>query len=69
MAAKRFVITDRQWALMEPHCLGKKTDSGRTGSDGRLFWEAVLWVARTGSPWRDLPEPVRQMEYGVQAVP
>jgi len=56
MTAERFVITDRQWALMEPHCLGKKTDPGRTGSDGRLFLEAVLWVARTGSPWRDLPE-------------
>jgi transposase len=23
--------------------------------DGRLFLEAVLWIARTSSPWRDLP--------------
>ena len=55
MTTERFVITDRQWALMEPHCLGKETDPGRTGGDGRLFLEAVLWIARTGSPWRDLP--------------
>jgi transposase len=55
MLEERFVITDRQWTLMEPHCLGKKTDPGRTGGDGRLFLEAVLWIARTGSPWRDLP--------------
>ena len=55
MNEDRLVITDRQWALIEPHCLGKKTDPGRTGGDGRLFLEAVLWIARTGSPWRDLP--------------
>lgn len=52
----RFILTDAQWAKMEPHCLGKATDPGRTGSDARLFLEAVLWIARTGSPWRDLPE-------------
>ncbi|WP_216856754.1 transposase [Acidisoma sp. S159] len=45
---------DAQWAKMEPHCLGKPTDPGRSGRDNRRF-EAVLWIARTGSPWRDLP--------------
>jgi len=52
---ERFVLTDAQWAKMEPHCLGKPTDPGRSGGDNRLFLEAVLWIARTGSPWRDLP--------------
>ena len=51
----RFVLTDAQWAKMEPHCLGKPRDPGRSGKDNRLFVEAVLWIARTGSPWRDLP--------------
>ena len=51
----RFVLTDAQWAQMEPHCLGKPTDPGRSGGDNRVFLEAVLWIARTGSPWRDLP--------------
>jgi len=52
---ERFVLTDAQWALIEPHCLGKSTDPGRSGRNNRLFMEAVLWIVRTGSPWRDLP--------------
>lgn len=51
----RLVLTDAQWTGMEAHCLGKKSDPGRSGSDNRMFLEAVLWKARTGSPWRDPP--------------
>ena len=51
----RYVLSDAQWAKMEPHCRGKKSDPGRSGEDNRRFVEAVLWIARTGSPWRDLP--------------
>ena len=42
MLSDRFIITNAQWALMEPHCFGKKRDPGRTGGDSRLFMEAVL---------------------------
>lgn len=48
-------MTDAQWAKMEPLYLGKPSDPGRSGKDNRLFVEAVLWIVRTGSPWRDLP--------------
>ena len=51
----RLVLTDAQWAKIEPLCLGKKSDPGRSGGNNRLFIEGVLWIARTGSPWRDLP--------------
>ena len=51
----RFILTHAQWERMEYLCLGKPPDPGRTGGDNRLFVEAVLWIARTGSPWRDLP--------------
>jgi len=52
----RLILTDAQWAKMEPHCLGKPSDPGRSGGDNRLLIEAILWIARTGSPWRDLPD-------------
>jgi transposase len=52
---ERFALTDAQWAKMEPHCLGKPTDPGRSGRDNRLFVEAALWSVRTGAPWRDPP--------------
>jgi transposase len=55
MEQVRLVLRDDQWERMEAHCLGKPSDPGRSGKDNRLFVEAVLWIARTGSPWRDLP--------------
>lgn len=55
MCLNRMVLTDAQWKSIAPHCLGKVSDPGQTGGDARIFLEAVLWIVRTGSPWRDLP--------------
>ena len=56
MPGDTYIIADRQWAKIEPHCLGKKSDLGRIGGDGRLFLEGMLWIGRTGAQWRDRPE-------------
>jgi transposase len=48
-------LRDEQWKQIEAMLPGKDGDVGRSGADNRLFVEAVLWIARTGSPWRDLP--------------
>ena len=42
--------------MIEPLLPGKKGDPGKTAEDNRLFVNAVLWIAKTGAPWRDLPE-------------
>ena len=52
----RRLLSDSQWKRMEPFLSGKKTDIGVTAKDNRLFVEAVLWINRTGAPWRDLPK-------------
>jgi transposase len=49
-------LTNAQWRRIEQLVPGKKGDKGRHGEDNRLFVDAVLWIARAGAPWRDLPE-------------
>ncbi|MFD2271170.1 IS5 family transposase [Undibacterium arcticum] len=51
----RMMLRDDQWERIEGFLQGKVGDPGRHGADNRLFVEAVLWIARTGGPWRDLP--------------
>ncbi|GAB2710852.1 IS5 family transposase [Halomonas garicola] len=52
----RLKLRDDQWERIEHLLPGKASDCGVTAKDNRLFVEAVLWIARTGAPWRDLPE-------------
>lgn len=44
-----------QWARIENLLPGKPTDKAGRAADNRLFVEAVLYTARVGNPWRDLP--------------
>ncbi|MBC7636880.1 MAG: transposase, partial [Acetobacteraceae bacterium] len=53
MSSVRLLLKDHQWERMRQHLPGKPGDPGRTGVDNHLFVEAVLWLARTGIPWRD----------------
>ena len=52
----RMILRDDQWERIKHLLPGKSTDCGVTAMNNRLFLEAVLWIARTGSPWRDMPE-------------
>ena len=52
----RHALTDEQWDRIQDLLPGKLGDPGRSGQDNRLFVDAVLYVAKTGVPWRDLPE-------------
>ena len=54
-AHRRHDLSDRAWALLEPHLPGREGAWGGRARDNRLFLDAVFWILRTGSPWRDLP--------------
>ncbi len=52
----RLVLNDAAWERMAPLIIGRPDQKGSTGRDNRMFVEGALWIVRTGSPWRDLPE-------------
>ncbi len=50
------VLRDDQWARLEPFVPGGRKGKRGPRSDGRRFFNALLWMARSGGRWRDLPE-------------
>lgn len=52
---RRHDISDETWELLRPHLKGRRGTWGGNAKDNRRFINAVLWVLRTGAPWRDLP--------------
>lgn len=53
----RHEITDAQWErlapLLPPQWTGKR---GRPSHHHRRILNGIVWILRTGAPWRDLPE-------------
>ena len=53
----RLLLTDEAWAEIDAVLQRIKSKEGSPPQlSDRLFIEAVLYVARTGIPWRDLPK-------------
>lgn len=54
---RRYELTDQEWeqvaALLPPEKTGKP---GRPSKDNRTMLNGMVWIARSGAPWRDLPE-------------
>jgi putative transposase len=51
----RLRLKQAQWRKIESLLPGRQGSSGAKAGDNRRFIEALLWIMRTGAPWRDLP--------------
>jgi transposase len=49
-------LTDGQWEQLRLLLPPQKPRTGRPAKDHRIVINGVLWILRTGSPWRCLPE-------------
>jgi transposase len=54
-AGGRRGLSEAEWARLRP-LLPARARTGRPPKDDRPILDALLWLARTGAPWRDLPE-------------
>jgi transposase len=50
----RLLLRDEEWDLIAD-VFPEPAATGRPPQDPREVLDSVLWVLRTGSPWRDLP--------------
>ena len=51
----RSLLSDEEWVLVAD-VFRKAATTGRPPRDPREILDGILWILRTGSPWRDLPE-------------
>jgi transposase len=52
---RRFELSDEQWAQIGPQLPAERGRKARPARDNRRMVNAMLWVLRTGAPWRDMP--------------
>jgi transposase len=55
MLMARLLLTDAEWDLIAD-VFPEPAATGRPRRDPRTVLNGILWVLRTGSPWRDVPE-------------
>jgi transposase len=53
---RRHELSDEQFEKIKYILPGRKGHVGVTSKDNRIFINGVLWIFKTGAPWRDLPE-------------
>lgn len=54
---RRYELTDAQWDRIKLYFPSNTASAvGRPYNDVRTIVNGIIWIARSGAPWRDLPE-------------
>ena len=53
---RRYELSDNEWTRLKPYFEGEAQKKGRPRRDAWELLNAILWIARSGAAWRDLPE-------------
>ena len=60
MGTKRYELTDSEWSRIKEMLPPEHPKEGKRGRpakcDNRRAMNGILWIARGGAPWRELPE-------------
>ena len=60
MEAQRYELTESEWNRIKGMLPPEQPKAGKRGRpakyDNRCIMNGILWIARTGAPWRTLPE-------------
>jgi hypothetical protein len=59
LASEEIRFTDAEWERLRPLLPSQRGQLGRPPNEHREVLGGILWVARSGSSWREMPE-----EYG-----
>lgn len=49
-------LSSEQWERLKQLLPPQKPRTGKPNKDHRTVINGILWILRTGAPWRDLPE-------------
>ena len=53
---RRHEISDSEWERIKEVLPPENTGEGRPSKPNRIMLDGMLWISKTGAPWRDLPE-------------
>ena len=53
---RRHEISDHEWERIKDILPPENTGEGRPSKSNRTMFNAMIWLDKTGAPWRDLPE-------------